>query len=336
MRSTSIPILCKLCTVYLIIVRWFLVAETFCPTATTTTTTTITTTRIITSSSRCQTEVRRNPPLHYLLFGIKIPSFLHTTTTTRLAASEGSSFRSEDNKNDDDDDDDGDNTGASSSSSSSSSSSINNNIDNNDNDDDDDSTIEQYSHEETLLVMNLRPKQHDGDGISYEECLSQISQYIQSFPFVALLPVQPLQYVPTKDGGVEIKFLRKKTVTKSGIEGGVRFFVRIINLQEQQQQRDNDYDTTTTTTTNGKDNDIGNRNKNNIIEVTAKRNSEGQTISKMFTEKLLIQGFVSGMTEYDGENKNNSGPADTVIKTRIESPTKSIANIESIFHKWMR
>ncbi|OEU22556.1 hypothetical protein FRACYDRAFT_179671 [Fragilariopsis cylindrus CCMP1102] len=317
-------------------VRRFLVAETFCPTATTTTTTTITTTRIITSSSRCQPEVRLNPPLHYLPFSIKIPSFLHATTATRLAASEGSSFRSEDNKNDDNDDDDGDNTGASSSSSSSSS--IDNNIDNNDNnnDDDDDSTIEQYSHEETLLVMNLRPKQQDGDGISYEECLSQISQYIQSFPFVALLPVQPLQYVPTKDGGVEIKFLRKKTVTKSGIEGGVRFFVRIINLQEQQQQRDNDYDTTTITTTTTNEKDNGNRKNNKIIEVTAKRNSEGQTISKMFTEKLLIQGFVSGMTEYDGENKNNSGPAEKVIKTRIESPTKSIANIESIFHKWMR
>jgi hypothetical protein len=146
-----------------------------------------------------------------------------------------------------------------------------------------------------------------------------------------LLPVQPLQYIPTKDGGVEIKFLRKKTVTKSGIEGGVRFFVRSINLQ-QQQQRDND-DDTTANNNNNKDDD----NNDNIIEVIAKRNSEGQTISKMFTEKLLIQGFVSGMTEYeDGENKNNSGPADKVIKTRIESPTKSIANIESIFHKWMR
>ncbi|MGK3743210.1 MAG: hypothetical protein ACI90V_010066 [Bacillariaceae sp.] len=310
MKSSSIPILCKICTVYLIIVRWFNVAETFCPTATTTT---ITTSRRITSTCRgsCQTEMRRIA-LH-LLSNIQIPLLLYRTTT-RLAG-EGSSFRSEDNKNDDDDDD-GDNTGASSS------------VDN-DEDEDEDSIMEQYDHEETLLVMNLRPKQHDG--ISDEECLSQISQYIQSFPFVALLPVQPLQYIPTKDGGVEIKFLRKKTVTKSGIEGGVRFFVRSINLQ-QQQQRDND-DDTTANNNNNKDDD----NNDNIIEVIAKRNSEGQTISKMFTEKLLIQGFVSGMTEYeDGENKNNSGPADKVIKTRIESPTKSIANIESIFHKWMR
>lgn len=250
--DSSIPVR-KLLTVYLTIVRCCLVAQTaksFCPIMTTSMT------RI--SSIRChQTEMRTTiSPF------IRIPSFLYTSTCLGEGSFSG-------DKNDDDD-----HISASSS----------NNIDN---DNDDDDNIEQWDHEETLLVINLRPQ----TDLSQEECLSQISQYTQSFPFAALLPVQPLQYLPTSDGGVEVKFLRKKTQTKSSIDGGVRFFVRNLLQHDTNEKKDSDDD-----------------NNNNIIEVVVKRNSNGQTFSKIFAEKLLIQGFVRGMTSGsadDGGNDNN-------------------------------
>lgn len=168
--------------------------------------------------------------------------------------------------------------------------------------------LEEWDHEETLMAVKFCSK----PGVSSKEFLSKITDYTQSFPFAALLPVQPLQYLPTQDGGVEIKFLRKKTQTKSGTDGGVRFFV-----------------------SNGKDN-----NNSKTINITVKRCSKGQTISKMFTEKLLIQGFLNGIksgTENNGDGMNNDSSAvDKFPKTRIESPTKRLADIESIYHKWMQ
>jgi len=283
--ESSIPVK-KLLVVYLTIFRCCLVAQTaksFYPITTTSLT------RI--SSIRChQTEVRTTiSPF------IQIPSFLYTSTHL------GESNFSWDKNCDDDDD----NISASSSI----------NIDNDDDNDDD--NMEQWDHEETLLVINLRPQ----IDLSQEECLSQISQYTQSFPFAALLPVQPLQYLPTSDGGVEVKFLRKKTQTKSSIDGGVRFFVRNLLQHDTNERKDVDDD-----------------NSNNIIEILVKRNSNGQSIAKIFAEKLLIQGFVRGITSEsadDCENDNNNLVADKFPKTRIESPTKRMVNIEGIFHKWM-
>ena len=168
--------------------------------------------------------------------------------------------------------------------------------------------IEEWDHEESLLVMNLSPL----PDVSCEDCLSRISQYIRSFPFAAVLPVQPLQALPTDDGGLELKFLRKKTETKSGLDGGVRFFV---HLQDEK--------------------------KDDVIEVVIKRNSEGQTIPKMFAEKLIIQSFVKGMAlgsdsgNDDGRSSDEPSSPVKVPNTRIESPTKDMAKMESVFHKWL-
>jgi len=165
-------------------------------------------------------------------------------------------------------------------------------------------TEKEWDHEESLLMMNLSPLPN----VSCDESLSKISQYIQSFPFAAVLPVQPLQALPTNDGGLELKFLRKKTQFKSGVDGGVRFFVRI---------RDG---------------------KNDIIEILVKRNSEGQSIPKMFAEKLVIQSFVKGMalgSDYDTDNVKGEPSSIKVPNTRIESPTKDMAKIKSVFHKWI-
>lgn len=101
--------------------------------------------------------------------------------------------------------------------------------------------------------------------------------------------MQPLMYLPTEDDGVEVRFLRKKTDMKSGIEGGIRFFIEETD--------------------------------DNFLEVTAMRNSEGQTIPKIIAERLVVTSFVKGMK---GEEENKYG----------EPPTDMV-EIQSIFHKWM-
>ncbi|KAG7362827.1 hypothetical protein IV203_026187 [Nitzschia inconspicua] len=185
--------------------------------------------------------------------------------------------------------------------------------------------------EETLLAIHLRPL----PGKSLDECLQRVSSYTQSFPFAAVLPVQPLQYLPAKDGGVDLKFLRKKTDIKSGIDGGIRFFVREkLEVEASQDEDDTDED---------EDEDKDKSDAffpTNGIEIIAKRNSRGQTIPKMFAEKLVIQAFVKGVT--DGGNVEDSSATGSITsssagtpKTRFESPTKDMVALESVFHKWM-
>jgi hypothetical protein len=138
--------------------------------------------------------------------------------------------------------------------------------------------------EETLLRINLSIISHS------EDALVRVQKYTQGFPFAAVLPVQPLQYLPTAEGGVEVLFLRKKTKEKGSIDGGMKFFVKP-----------------------GID--------SSHIEIVVKRNSEGQTISKLFTEKLVVSAYCSGIK---GEEDERFG----------KSPSDIVA-IESIFHRWM-
>jgi hypothetical protein len=142
-----------------------------------------------------------------------------------------------------------------------------------------------YDEEETLLQMHLSVL----PDIPMEIAIGRVSKYSQSFPFAAALPVQPLQYLPTPDGGVDVRFMRKKTQEKGSLDGGIRFFVS-------QAERGG-------------------------IEVVAKRNSEGQTVSKMFSEKLVVQAFVKGIS---GETPDKTSPAPT-----------DVAAMESVFHKWL-
>lgn len=183
--------------------------------------------------------------------------------------------------------------------------------------------------EETLLAIHLQPL----PGKSLDECLARVSAYTQSFPFAAVLPVQPLQYLPADDGvGVDLKFMRKKTDMKSGIDGGIRFFVREkaseegteeVLLEEEEDEEENDKeieegDTLSEFTTG--------------IEIVAKRNSRGQTIPKMFAEKLVVQAFVRALTNGADESASST---EVILKTRFESPTKDSVAVISVFHKWM-
>ena len=139
--------------------------------------------------------------------------------------------------------------------------------------------------EETLLKINLAVIHS-----SEEDALARVQKYTQGFPFAAVLPVQPLQYLPTMEGGVDVIFLRKKTTEKGSIDGGMRFYVR-----------------------SGVD--------SSHVEIEVKRNSEGQTISKLFTEKLVVLAYCSGIKGLEDDRFGKS-PSDVVA-------------IESIFHLWM-
>jgi len=149
-----------------------------------------------------------------------------------------------------------------------------------------------YSNEETLLRLSLLISSSCG---SADEAKKRVSKYAQSFPFSAVLPVQPLMYLPTADDGVEIRFLRKKTDDKSGVDGGIRFFIKLC-------EDDDDDDS-------------------KCIDVTAKRNSEGQSIAKIFAERLVVTAFVSGLK---GEETSKYG-----------SPPTDVFSIKSVYHKWL-
>ena len=153
-----------------------------------------------------------------------------------------------------------------------------------------DPKIEKFAQEETLLKIHCRSSQ------TADSVLPEVQKYIQSFPFAAVLPVQPLQYLPTNDGGVEVLFLRKKTQEKGSIDGGLRFFVVKI--------------------------------PDNEIEIVVKRNSEGQTCGKIFAEKLVVQAFVNSFLRKDVKDGKNP-------ITNRDAPTKELVQVESVFHKWM-
>jgi hypothetical protein len=145
------------------------------------------------------------------------------------------------------------------------------------------------AEEETLLKMHLTVR----DNVDPDMALAKVQQYTQSFPFAAILPVQPLQYLPTHEGGVDVLFLRKKTQDKGSVDGGMRFFVGPTKEDGDPQG----------------------------IEVQVKRNSKGQTVSKMFTEKLVVQAYCNGIVGRD-EARTGKAPADLV-------------SVVSVFHKWM-
>ncbi|GAX13138.1 hypothetical protein FisN_17Hh067 [Fistulifera solaris] len=148
----------------------------------------------------------------------------------------------------------------------------------------------QYALQKNEDEILLRVKLGVREGHTVAAAKQRLAQYSQSFPFSAVLPVQPLMYVPTEDDdGVEVTFLRKKTDIKSGMEGGIRFSIE--------------------------------ETEDHSLEVTAVRNSEGQTIPKLVAERLIITSFVKGIK---GEEENKYG-----------TPPTDVVGIQSIFHKWM-
>ncbi len=110
------------------------------------------------------------------------------------------------------------------------------------------------------------------------------------------MPVQPLTYIPRKEGnGVTVSFLRKKTQEKGSIDGGIEFVI---------------------SSSHGPDGSV-------TINLVAIRNEEGQSISKVFSEGLIIKSLVSGLYGeggYVGKGKEK---------------LFEVLNMEKVIHKWM-
>ena len=85
-----------------------------------------------------------------------------------------------------------------------------------DSDDSDRFDVCEDDVDETVLRINFRYEQDDGDDEKGNLALAAIQDYTRSFPFAAVLPVQPLTYLPVKtpDGNpaVKVTFLRKKNL----------------------------------------------------------------------------------------------------------------------------
>ena len=165
-------------------------------------------------------------------------------------------------------------------------------------DDDTKSVYETFVDEtdETLLRINF-----SFEDASDENALDAVRQYTKSFPFAAVLPVQPLTYLPVHMPGpggelaLKVTFLRKKTEEKDSRDGGMIFQCRIAQK------------------------DITNEDDGVKINLVAKRVSKGQTVSKIFSEKQIIMAFVNGLDEERG-------------KMILDNAN---VQVESVFHQWL-
>ncbi len=134
-------------------------------------------------------------------------------------------------------------------------------------------------------------------GTNEAEAIELIQAYIVSFPFSVVLPVQPLTYKPRKGGdGVDLSFLRKKTQEKGAIDGGMKFILS---------------------------SDCGNDEEFTVV-LKAFRDSNGQTVSKIFSEGLIIKSFVAGLLDEEG-GKVGLGKDKLLSKIAIKE----------FVHKWM-
>ena len=163
---------------------------------------------------------------------------------------------------------------------------------------DDEATTEEEP-EEVLLRMNLRIK----GGIDPEAALEALREACRGFPFAAVLPVQPLTYLPSPTG-VKVTFLRKKTEEKGSQDGGIDFSVEFTDVAAP----DDDDEIGLKTLGSGR-----------RIQLLSSRISEGQTVSKMFSEKIVTTEFVKR------------------IGAATENPDAlgNMVSVDSFFHKWM-
>lgn len=124
--------------------------------------------------------------------------------------------------------------------------------------------------DEVLLRVNF-----SHEAASDDDALDAVRQYTKSFPFAAVLPVQPLTYLPVRspDGEVALKvtFLRKKTEEKDSKDGGMLFQCELED---------------------------GNSKRINLI---ASRITKGQTVTKIFSEKQIVTAFIKGLGEARGK-----------------------------------
>ena len=153
--------------------------------------------------------------------------------------------------------------------------------------------------EEVLSRMNLSINA----GIDPDAAIKATKEYARGFPFAAVLPVQPLTYLPSP-AGVKVTFLRKKTEEKGSQDGGMDFSIEFTDVAAPDE-----------------DDEIGvGTLSGRRIRLLATRISEGQTVSKMFSEKMVITEFIKGISSATDSSSSALGNA---------------VSVESYFHKWM-
>ena len=127
---------------------------------------------------------------------------------------------------------------------------------------------------------------------SIDDAMESMRSYIRKYPFSVVLPVQPLNYLPSETG-VDVTFLRKKTQGKGSKDGGMAFDVIPSEINDESS------------------NDSTERCRFQLI---GKRVTEGQSISKVFSEKTVVNSIVKSL---DGDQDD--------VGVRVES----------IFHRWL-
>jgi hypothetical protein len=212
------------------------------------------------------------------------------------------------------------------------------------------------SREETLLCVHLQwIPSSDYDPRQSGEILLN---YTRSFPFAAVLPVQPLTYLPTADG-VEVTFLRKKTETKPANDGGIRFFVEplaqssAVSYAATSEQPGGGLSASqgsgtlplTDVASSAATTDTGDNAADTARSwiLTAKRNAEGQSIAKLFSEKIIIQEFLDGLTgasqKFFVRSRGDAGDNDDSSAATQHAPLvpqpRDALQVTSVYHKWM-
>ena len=106
--------------------------------------------------------------------------------------------------------------------------------------------------------------------------------------------------MPDGNPAVKVTFLRKKTAEKGSMDGGMIFSSCLVSEEDFE------------------DGALDNYKKN--IQLTCWKNTKGQTVSKIFSEKQVILAFVKGLSEGKGEELLRDG---------------GNVEVESVFHLWM-
>lgn len=212
-------------------------------------------------------------------------------------------------------------------------------------------SLELDEHEETLLRIAMKIKlksdltseQHQERSI--DDVIQNLCRYCQSYPFAAVLPVQPLQYYPLQvkstlssssgttycNGIVEIQFLRKKTPERGSLDGGIRFYL-LINPPDHENMQENSIHVSSQLSP------IDTAVESVNIELIAKRNSHGQVIQKIMSEKIIITNFISSFLGKTSNPNVITTPQTTIVPSPIiqqQQEQNSILQIQSIYHKWM-
>ena len=153
--------------------------------------------------------------------------------------------------------------------------------------------------EDEIIFRILLSLRTDDSKHSTLETVQIVQSFIESFPFPSVLPVQPMTYIPNAEGyGVRVKFLRKKTGEKGSVDGGIDFSVCAKGLEDG---------------TSGPS-----KSKPEMVEIVAKRNSNGQTFPKTFSEMQITKAFVSSITDVD-DKRGNMTLNEMIIVEEVET-----------------